>query len=308
MRIKPNSVLSSIIYMVALRQIKPCAFAIVFILSGFNLTAQDGEFAYPSLSPKGIISQTIGNTLINVEYERPSARSRVIYGGLVPWNKVWRTGAGHCTKISFDKDVIVGNQPVPAGKYSLFTIPNPEAWVIIINRDTTLYGSFKYNIDDDVARFTAVPAISGRFYETLNIDIESHDNNAKMYISWTNTQVGFDITTSTNEDIEKRIETELFTRINKVPYNYAGASAYYFNRNGNYDKALSLADMAIELDNNYEWPWYLKMKIYEKMGQYDDVIKVMDQTLIMLDNLSEDRTKEISQLRLERQRIRKLQE
>ena len=84
----------------------------LLLIVGSPLFAQ---YEFPSLSPKGHISQVVGDTQIEVEYERPSVRNRVIYGGLAPWNKVWRTGAGYCTKIRFDKPVSVGGQQVDAG-------------------------------------------------------------------------------------------------------------------------------------------------------------------------------------------------
>ena len=112
------------------------------IFSAFGVLAQDSAYPYPSLSPKGKISQIVGNTTIEIEYERPSVRKREIFGDLVPWGKLWRTGAGSCTKISFDKDVVVSGQNIEAGKYSIFTIPNPKEWIVILNRDTKLYGTY----------------------------------------------------------------------------------------------------------------------------------------------------------------------
>ena len=123
------------------------------ILMILNVSAQDREYPYPSLSPKGTISQTVGNTLITIEYERPSVRKRQIFGGLVPWNNVWRTGAGSCTKISFDKSVVVEGQRIEAGNYSLLTIPNQKKWIIILNKDTSLWGSYNYDSKKD---FTSV--------------------------------------------------------------------------------------------------------------------------------------------------------
>ncbi len=173
------------------------------VLITIQVKGQETDFSYPSFSPKGKLSQTVGNTQIEVDYERPSVRKRKIFGGLVPWNKVWRTGAGNCTKIEFDKDVKIEGQKVPAGRYSLFTIPNPNEWIVIINKDTTLYGSNNYDFKNDIARFVLIPAESNRFYETLNFDIELNQHNSKMYISWANTQIHFDIETSTNQNIEK---------------------------------------------------------------------------------------------------------
>lgn len=182
------------------------------MLTCFSLLAQNEEYPYPSLSPKGKIVQVVGNTTIEIEYERPSARKRRVFGNLVPWNKPWRTGAGHCTKIRFSKGVVVGGQSVEAGSYSLFTIPNPDQWVIMLNRDTTLYGSYDYDPEKDVARFVALPSKSNRFYETLNFDIEILPNDAKLFLSWTNIQLSFDVETTTDNEMQAFIQTELLTK------------------------------------------------------------------------------------------------
>ena len=248
----------------------------VLTLIVYNTSAQDEEYPYPSLSPKGNISQTVGNTIIAIEYERPSVRKRQIFGDLVPWNKVWRTGAGHCTKISFDKSVLIGGQKIEAGNYSLFTIPNPKEWIIILNRDTSLFGSYDYDYEKDVARFTAVPYESNRFYETLNFEIEILPNDARIFISWANVQVNFDVETTTDSEIEMLIRTQLLTKKNKDSRIYAGAAEYLLYQGNNYSDALKLADYAIELDKN-GWARGLKIKIYEKLKLYDDALQEINE-------------------------------
>ncbi len=242
----------------------------------FNINAQDSEYPYPSLSPKGNIYQVVGNTTIKIEYERPSVRKRQIFGELVPWGKVWRTGAGSCTKISFDKDVKVGGQKIEAGKYSLFTIPNIQEWIIILNKDTTLYGSYDYDYKKDVARFVTIPIKSNRFYETLSLDIEILPNNAKIYLSWANVQVSFDVETTTDSEIEKLIEEELLTKKNKDSDIYAGAAEYLFFRGDNLMDAITLAEVAIEINENNGWARSLKIKIYEKMKLFDTALTEID--------------------------------
>ncbi len=157
----------------------------IFILSSvftsFFASAQNEVALFPAASPKGSLSQMVGNTKIEIEYERPLARKRKIFGDLLPWNQLWRTGAGPYTKIKIDKSVIIEGQKVPSGHYSLFTIPNPEAWIVIINSDTTLYGSYGYNQSKDVARFVVTPRLTERFYEALTVDIDLMQSNARLY-------------------------------------------------------------------------------------------------------------------------------
>ncbi|MEX0315668.1 MAG: DUF2911 domain-containing protein [Allomuricauda sp.] len=271
------------------------------------MKGQDADYPYPSLSPKGTISQIVGNTLISIEYERPSSRKRQIFGELVPWGKVWRTGAGNCTKISFNKDVIVGGQKVKAGKYSLFTIPNPKEWIVILNSDTSLYGSFDYNSEKDVARFPAIPTQTGRFYETLNFDIELVPNNAKIFISWANVQVGFNVETTTDEEIEEFIQSELLSRKNKDSDIYAGAAEYLFYQNKNLMDALKLADFAIELNPDNGWARLLKVRIYKKLKQLDKAFDELKEGIEHIQSAEykdeKERQNSLRQFRLEYKRI-----
>jgi hypothetical protein len=276
------------------------------LLVSYQINGQEIDFTYPSFSPKGNISQTVGNTLIEVEYERPSVRKRQIFGGLVPWNKVWRTGAGNCTKIKFDKDLKIGGQKVSAGKYSIFTIPNIEEWIVIINKDTSLYGSYDYDFKNDIVRFVVIPTESSRFYETLNFDIQLNQHDAKIYLSWANTQINFDIETSTNDDIEKLIREELLTGKNKVSDNYAGASGYLAYRGIDLAIALKLADKAKELDKNSEWIHGIKVGIYESLKLYNNALEEISQLLIILKRNKDDRSAEIQKMESEYERINKL--
>lgn len=252
---------------------------ITFILTVvfFNTNAQDNDYPYPSLSPKGTITQTVGNTIITIEYERPSVRKRQVFGGLVPWDKVWRTGAGKCTRISFDKSVIVGGQKIEAGNYSLFTIPNSKEWTIIFNTDTSLYGSYGYDPKKDVARFIVIPNESDRFYETLNFDIEILPNDAKIFFSWANIQMNFDVKTTTDSEIEELIKKELLTKKNKNSNIYAGAAEYLLYQGSNFSDALKLAGFAIEFDKNNGWARSLRIRIYEKLKLYDKALIEVNQ-------------------------------
>ena len=192
-----------------------CLLLFSFTFSTLFSNAQNEVALFPVASPMGHISQMIGNTKLEIEYERPLARKREIFGGLVPFNQVWRTGAGASTKIKFSKAVVVEGQSIPPGRYSLFTIPGADTWVVILNSDTTIYGTYGYDRVKDVARFVVTPTLSNRFYEALTIDIDLVQSNARLYLSWTNIQIDFSITTTTASDAMKFIEEQLLTGINK---------------------------------------------------------------------------------------------
>jgi len=213
--------------------------------------------------------------ITTVEYERPSARGRKVFGEVVPWGIVWRTGAGYCTKVSFDKDVTIDGKKVPAGKYSLFTIPTPEQWTIILNTDTTLYGSYWYKKEKDVFRTTVTPKNSPRYYETLTIDIDLIPNNARIFISWADVQVNFDVITSTDAETKKFIEEELISRKSKNSNHYVGAADYLMYQNGDLDLAIELVNTAIELDEKNEWPLHLRVQLLEKAKKFDEALSAI---------------------------------
>lgn len=251
-------------------------YSVSFILISTCLSAQ---FSFPSLSPKGKLSQQVGNTLIDIEYERPSVRKRIIFGELVPWNQVWRTGAGHCTKISFDRPIMVGHQPVDAGKYSLHTIPNKNHWIVILNSDTTLYGSYGYDSAKDVARFQVTPRKTDRHYETLTIDIDIIPNDAKVYISWSNTQISFDIHTAMDERTKKYIDNALISGQSEDPDEYGLAADYLLYQNVNYYDALRLADMMIQKGGNEGWARNIKINIYDRLHLYDAALGEIEKAM-----------------------------
>ena len=236
------------------------------------------QISYPSLSPKGIITQKIGNTNLKIEYERPSARNRKIFGELVPWNAVWRTGAGYCTKISFDKKVKIGKQSIDPGTYSLLTIPNKEEWVVILNSDTSLYGSYDYNPEKDVARFVVSPQPSNRYYETLTFDVDLIPNNAMIYLAWENTIIGFEFETSTDREIEAYINEQLLTGNVKDYNEISNAIDYLYFQGSDYKKIEWLAKESIKL-NQSEFAYRLLMETYERQHYYEKALEAGEKAI-----------------------------
>lgn len=248
---------------------------------------------FPELSPKGLIMQNVGQTTIEINYERPAARGRKVFGQLVPYNKLWRTGAGNCTKIKFNETVIIGGTKVNAGTFSLLTIPGPAEWTIIINSDTTLYGTSSYIQNKDLIRFAVKPEKTSRFYESLTIDLDVIPNNAELYISWERTQIHFTIGTEIDKRITEYIAQTLLTNNSSDPDEYANAADYYFYLNKEPEKALILINNAISKKNEL-WYFRLKIDILEKPGKYQDAIEVCKLAIEFINNNSDwdSRTKQ----------------
>ncbi|MBV6643046.1 MAG: DUF2911 domain-containing protein [Cyclobacteriaceae bacterium] len=238
------------------------------LLLAFVSTAQ---IVFPVLSPRGSITQWVGNTYVTIGYERPAARGREIFGNLVPYGELWRTGAGYCTQISVDQPVKIGNERVAAGRYSLFTIPGKEEWVVILNADTTLYGTYGYNPARDVIRFIAKPRPSSRFYESLTFDIDVVPNDAVVYLSWANTQISFTINTTIDEEILDGVRVELLEGESDDPNQYALAAEYMIMQNTNLYDALVLAQKAVALDPN-SWARMLKIQVLERLHRYEEAL------------------------------------
>ena len=244
---------------------------ILLMLSSFMLTAQ---MEFPTLSPKGGFEQKIGFTTISITYDRPIARGRIIFGDLVPYKTLWRTGAGNCTKIKFDTEVVINNKIVSAGEYALFTIPDKSEWTIILNSDASLYGTGGYDINKEVVRFKTKAKTTDRYYESLTIDIDIKDVDADINISWEKTSVAFRIKTQTEERLKKMVnEALLFDKL-KDPQQFAMGAEYYYFRGTNLDTGLMLVNKALTLRKS-SWYYMLKTDILTKNQNYKEAIETL---------------------------------
>ncbi|MFM8347146.1 MAG: DUF2911 domain-containing protein [Bacteroidota bacterium] len=148
-----------------------------------------GETAKKPASPPAKAEGTIDGVKVMVMYSQPSARGRKIMGELVPYKKVWRTGANATTSIVFTGDVMIGDKKVSQGKYGLYTIPGETEWTIMINK-AIKWGADDYNQSEDVARVTVPVSKTAAFVEAFTISIE----NNQVVLKWENTQVSFKVT------------------------------------------------------------------------------------------------------------------
>lgn len=226
----------------------------------------------PPLSPEGRVVQQIGFTTIEVYYERPAARGRSekeIFGALVPFGKVWRTGAGNCTTLAFSTDVIINNKKIAKGKYALFTIPGERKWTVILNTDTLAYGAYAYDEKKDVVRLDVIPRRTDRYYEALTIDVDFIPNNARVYISWLNTQIAFDVNTGLDQEILSLIHNNLIARDSDNPDLYESAIVYYLWHQQDRKQLMPFINRGIALKNDRVW-YYWKVEELMKDKKYDE--------------------------------------
>jgi len=158
--------------------------ATLLTITATNIFAQQA-----AQSPASSATGKIGNATIIINYGSPSVKGRAIWGELVPYGKVWRTGANKATTFETDADITVEGQPLKKGKYALFTIPEKNEWVIIFNKTTDQWGSFNYKQDDDVLRVKSKPSSSNETVEALKFEV---GKNA-VTMKWEKLSVSFGV-------------------------------------------------------------------------------------------------------------------
>jgi hypothetical protein len=244
-------------------------------VSATGLFAQAPKVDFPAASPTATLKQHIGLTDIEITYSRPSVKGRVIYGGIVPYGEVWRTGANASTKISFSTPVKLNGNAIPAGKYALFTIPGEAEWTIIISKNTNGFGAFGYKPDEDLVRFKVTPVtLADTSVETFAIEFNHiRDETALLELVWEKTVVPIKLEVDVVSKVVPQIDAAMASKDKQQPQFYFQAATFYFNHDLDLKKALAwldtgLADkprIAYELLN-------LKAKILAKQGDKDGAI------------------------------------
>lgn len=247
------------------------ALAFAFCL-GLNADAQ--TIKMPAPSPSSTVKQAVGLSDITVEYSRPSAKGRTVFGDVVPFDALWRTGANMATKVTFGEDVKIDGKAVPAGTYSLFSIPGKTEWTVILNKNTKLGGTNGYSEAEDQLRFKVKPRMKTDKTETFTIDFTNlKPTQATMELTWENTSVAFDITTEIDEKVMKNIETVMA----KDGRPYHQAASYYYDNKKDMKQALDWATKAFEYNPEAYWSGMLKAKIQLELKDYKGAIATAEQ-------------------------------
>jgi hypothetical protein len=151
-----------------------------------TVSAQDDKTSRPS--PPAEARAMVGEAVVSINYSAPAVKGRAVWGSLVPYGKVWRTGANEATVFETSADLMINGQKLPAGKYALFTIPGETEWTFIFNSVWEQWGAYRYDATKDVLRVTATPATSSTFHERLTF----HIHESKVSLMWENLEVGFE--------------------------------------------------------------------------------------------------------------------
>ena len=230
---------------------------------------QSPRLELPQPSPLSTIKQRVGLTDIEISYSRPSARDRLIFGGLVPYGQVWRTGANARTTISFSTPVKLNGTKIPAGKYSLFTIPGESDWTVILNKDTKS-SPFSYEASNDVARISVSSTTISEDLDTFTILVsEIRDDSARIDLVWEHTAVPIFLTTDLVETLAPKIEETMSAPGDRKPYYQA--AMFYYDHDLDLKKAKAWMEQ-IKPDQETYYNMNLKARILAKLGEKDAAI------------------------------------
>lgn len=246
---------------------------IPFVLLLMISMVQAQQIQMPQASPAAQISQKVGLTDVSVEYSRPSMKGRKIFGELVPFGQVWRTGANAATLLTFSTPVTIEGKELPAGTYALYSIPDKNLWTLIISSNTKLWGAVGYDQADDVMRFMVKPGKTGQRYETMEINfVDMTDTGASVAIKWENTRVKFRIETEVDDIVMEQIKELVIDQEPQNPGLYYQAANYYFTNNKDMNLAYDWITKSVDDDPKY-WTMHLKAKIELALGKKKEAIE-----------------------------------
>ncbi|MFD2245838.1 DUF2911 domain-containing protein [Pontibacter ruber] len=242
------------------------------------------QIATPAASPASTVTQKVGLTDVSVTYSRPSVKGRTIFGGdVVPYDKMWRTGANAATIIKFGDEVTINGTKVPAGEYALYTIPGKAEWTIILNKNTKLWGDGgkDYKQEEEQLRFKVKPETNPRAVESFTINFANLKSNAAdVELLWDKTIASFKVETDVDSKVMAQIQQNVINGKDVKPGMYAAAASYYYDNNKDMKQALDWMKKANASDPKF-WNLHTQAKIQAKMKDYKGAVKTAEQSMAL---------------------------
>ncbi|MBX3292217.1 MAG: DUF2911 domain-containing protein [Acidobacteria bacterium] len=252
--------------------------ALIFSIGVFAQAQQQPALKVPVLSPLAEVTQELALTQVKLSYARPSAKGRKVFGELVPFGEIWRTGANASTKLTFTEDVKIAGNPLKAGTYALYSIPGEKEWTMIIHsnlRHRSLAGDV-YRQEEDVFRFKVKPAKTAGFVETFTIAFtDIMTTSANLTLSWENTEVKFKIEFDVDSRISQQIAELEKAEGGMSAMNYFLAAEYNLHNDKDLDQAQSWIMTALEKSPKNSRFGLLRARILHKAGKKDEALKVI---------------------------------
>jgi hypothetical protein len=257
-----------------------CFISIGTLLVPFALQAAEEKIEFPAASQHGVVKQRVGLTDIEVDYSRPNKNEREIFGGLVPFGKLWRTGANAPTRITFSNPVKLGDKDIPAGEYALFTIPTPNEWTIIVSKDAKVQSAADYKEENDAARITAKPVALPTAVETFIIGVgDVKGAAATLHLDWDKTRVPIKLTTNDVEDVSKKLEAAAQGTTPLDPRIAYQAASFYYDNNKDMTQAAKWIDQAIEKSPDAYFMHFKRAQIQAKLGNKKEATASAQKTI-----------------------------
>jgi tetratricopeptide (TPR) repeat protein len=265
------------------------------LLPGGLQAAEETKIEFPSASQHSVVKQRVGLTDVEVDYSRPNKNNREIFGGLVPYGKLWRTGANAVTKIKFSKGVTLGGKEIPAGEYALFTIPTADEWTIIISKDAKVQSAADYKQENDAARITAKPETIPVTIETFTIGLaDVKGASATLNFLWDKTRVPVKLTTHDVDQVSKQLDAVVSAKTPLDPRTAYQAAAFYYDNNKDMEQAARWIDQALEKNPDAYFMHYKKAQIQLKLGNKKEAIASAEKAI---DILKKDKAPDESAIR-----------
>jgi hypothetical protein len=232
----------------------------------------------PRQSQHAVVTQRIGITDITVNYHRPRANGRPIWGKLVPYGEVWRAGANENTTVSFSDPVTIEGQSLDKGTYGLHMIPGETQWTVIFSKISTAWGSFSYKQDEDALRVTVKPQ-TAEFHDALTYDFDDvKPDSAVITLRWDKVAVPFKVAVNVNDIVEASLHRQI-RGLNQYYWDtWDDAANYFLINKTNLDEALKDEDQSIQVEERFD-NLINKSRILETMGRKDAATEFRNKAL-----------------------------
>jgi hypothetical protein len=257
--------------------------SLVFLAAALTgqVPAQTPAITFPAASPACTLKQRVGLTDVTVVYSRPGVKGRTIFGGIVPYGQVWRTGANQATKITFSTPVKLEDHDVPAGTYALFAIPTENDWTIILSTNVNQWGAFQYAQKDDLLRFQVTPVtLQDTRIETFTIEFNQiRDESAIINLVWDQTVVPLHLAVDVSRTLVPQIEAAMAAPGKKDAGLCFQAANFYYGHGLDLAKALDWVDAGLADNPRIAFEMlHLKAQILAKQGDKTGAIAAAKQS------------------------------
>jgi DUF2911 family protein len=234
------------------RNLRLFLFCIFLTATSRAARAQGVVLDLPLQSQRAEVTQRIGITDITIKYHRPLAKDRKVWGGLVPYDKVWRAGANINTTITFSDPVSIEGQPLAKGTYGLHMIPNPDQWTVIFSKNSTSWGSFTYDQSEDALRVNVKPHASDS-HNALTYDFDDlQPNSALVVMEWEKVAVPFKVSVDVHDIVLADMHKQLRNLSQYTWFGWDEGANYLLAEKYDLDEALKYADKSIEVEDRYD--------------------------------------------------------